>query len=83
MHYYGLIFFMGCECSTNWAQILIQAAEKSSLARANWGIWFGNLNDITAKLSMTTFAHQSTSYLVYDLPIAPYLSVQNDFDLLS
>ena len=47
----------------NWAEISIQAAEKSSYCQANWGIWFGNLNDKTAKLSMMTFAYRSTSYI--------------------
>jgi len=30
---------------------------KSSYRQANFGIWFGNLSDETAKLAMMTIAH--------------------------
>jgi len=40
----------------------------TTLILAIISIWYGNLNDITAKLSMMTFAYQSPSYLVYGSP---------------
>jgi len=64
-HNFCIHFLSAANVFSSELRFYFKQQKNLATAKANLEIWFGNLNDKTARLSMMTFAYLSTSYLVY------------------